>query len=292
MKYINKTYPKSLSTKQDLEDWKANYFHQGKTLKEICDDNAIKTGKIWKRLPDYLEQKLRAALHEEQNSACCYCGCELRKRKNERIIEHFKVKSQDRWNRMFDYNNLLLSCPGNKFKWHKTTHTDTWNQLATRYDTSSQKLKELNDDLDSPIDDKKIKIGHIAGRHNHHCDNFRGDLPMPDAINPVNLPDCIDRFTYKIKKDNPTDEVVIGMVTGNDADAITTIEVLNLNAEILIEFRDAAVKEARNLFEEICEEAEDSEQSIDEIAQQKLNEIAHLYVVYRAYLKNHIPNLV
>jgi mRNA-degrading endonuclease RelE of RelBE toxin-antitoxin system len=46
------------------------------------------------------------------------------------------------------------------------------------------------------------------------------------------------------------------------------------------------------LRDTLQEESDLLEQPIEAVAQQKLDGISHLYEVYRAYLKNHIPNLV
>lgn len=56
--------------------------------------------------------QLRTVLHKEQNGLCCYCNAK-NKVDHTSPIEHLEPREGDtRTERIFDYNNLLLSCNG------------------------------------------------------------------------------------------------------------------------------------------------------------------------------------
>ena len=270
MKYIDKS--NSSAAKNALDTWKANK----NGLKALCDDTSINPQKIWKKLPKPLENTLREALHKEQNSMCCYCGKELQKRKKERILEHFKPKSKDRWNRMFDYDNLLLSCHGNSFEWYQIKSTDSWESIGRNWSPEIlQDFKTLNNDIEFKAG-ANIKIGYIKGAANHHCDNFKDSHDMPLSINLTTLPDCIDRFKYVVIDDKIADE--IGFIKGNDSDAEKAIAVLNLNEKNLVEARKAIIKDTIDYIGNM------PDNDIEPI-QQYIAAQTHFYAVVRACFK-------
>jgi uncharacterized protein (TIGR02646 family) len=60
----------------------------------------------------YSTGQLRTVLHKEQNGLCCYCNSKIND-DHTSPIEHLEPREGDtQTDRIFDYNNLLLSCNG------------------------------------------------------------------------------------------------------------------------------------------------------------------------------------
>ncbi|MBK8624617.1 MAG: TIGR02646 family protein [Saprospiraceae bacterium] len=65
-----------------------------------------------KDVVNYSRAQLRAVLHNEQNGLCCYCNAKIED-DHTSPIEHLEPREGDTQSeRIFDYNNLLLSCNG------------------------------------------------------------------------------------------------------------------------------------------------------------------------------------
>lgn len=63
---------------------------------------------------DYSTKKLKAELLKEQNNLCCYCNAAI-ENDDKTTIEHLKPKEGTKNQHLiFDYDNLLASCDGNR----------------------------------------------------------------------------------------------------------------------------------------------------------------------------------
>jgi uncharacterized protein (TIGR02646 family) len=296
MKYIDKSGTKSLEGKAILDRWVAA---NTTTIQRLASQG--KTKDLWNK---FNKELIREHLHLEQDGLCCYCGRELINRIHHIIVEHFKLKSleaQNLYPYMFDYANLMLSCHGNRYEFYKVKNGDTWQSISLKSecrfrDNKLSKLKEMNPDTTILEQNGEPKIGALlivgfkSGKESLHCDNFRNDAPL--NISPTQELDCIDRFIYTVNKLNETGMMI--HKTG-DIHAEEAIKNLNLNAPVLIEDREAIVKEAIQLAGEISTEIEELEAtdraSILEIVKRNLLGVKHFYVVYRAYFKGDYPEL-
>lgn len=75
----------------------------------------------WTDLKKATKQVLRESLCKDQYYLCCYCGkkinpclCDGPNGENNVVIEHIFPRASNK-PKMFDYNNLLASCNGNKY---------------------------------------------------------------------------------------------------------------------------------------------------------------------------------
>jgi uncharacterized protein (TIGR02646 family) len=60
----------------------------------------------------YSKDQLRTTLHQEQFGLCCYCNAAI-KNEHSSPIDHLEPREGDtQTERIFDYNNLVLSCNG------------------------------------------------------------------------------------------------------------------------------------------------------------------------------------
>ena len=295
MKYIDKTGEKSLEGKAILDDWIANN-------QSIINQFSIQinTSGLWKQFDK--RKEILNYLLEEQGGLCCYCGCELTLMTHYIVIEHFKLKSlepQNKYPYMFDYDNLLLSCHGNKYVFYEVKNGDTWLSIASKSECTFtndkvEELKKMNPDIDlennEPKKGEKIIVGYTSGEDNHHCDNFRGEKQL--LVNPTQLPNCVDRFNYTVREKN--NKGGIKHLSG-DVNAEEAIKNLNLNAAILIRQRETIVEDAVNLLENISIELEANEttdrEEIVKVASKYLAGVKGFYVVYRAYFKEDFPEL-
>lgn len=301
MKYINKSGPESLKGKAILEAWVAENAMTIQTL-----SSQVKTADLWNEFDKAL---IKAYLHIEQNGLCCYCGRELINRVHHIIVEHFKLKSlepQNQYPNMFSYENLMLSCHGNKHSFYKVKSGDTWQSISLQPECSfgKDKLNELvrmNPDSTVHQQNGEPKLGELlivgantSGKNTLHCDNFRGNSSL--NISPTQDKNCIDRFVYTVNSlnENGTERGRVIHKTG-DIHTEEAIKNLNLNAPILVEDREAIVKEAIELAGEISAEIEEFEainrQDIIAIANRYLSGVKGFYVVYRAYFKDDFPEL-
>ncbi len=301
MKYIDKSGPESLIGKAILEEWVAT---NAATIQNLSLQG--KTSDLWNTFDKRL---IKEYLYIEQNGLCCYCGRLLVNQVHHIVMEHFKLKSLDQQNQypnMFSYDNLMLSCHGNKHHVYEVQNGDTWQSISLKPECrfTGNKLDELrkwNPDNTLRQENGEPKVGELLivgantnGKDTLHCDNFRGKLPL--NINPTQDVNCIDRFIYTVNSlnENGTERGRVIHKTG-DGQAEEAIKNLHLNAPILLEDREAIVKEAIQLAGEISAEIEAFEptnrQQIIDIANRYLSGIKGFYVVYRAYFKDDFPEL-
>ena len=265
MRHIDKTGQKSLEGKAIIDNWVIR--NQAK-IANLSAQEDPKSDQLWKMFRKK-KKDIQSYLLEEQNGLCCYCGCELTRRKHYIVIEHFKLKSERRnyqYPHIFDYTNLLLSCHGNKYKIYEVKSGDTWAEIAANKCTFNNnklhQLREMNPNVDlvdgEPKEGETLIVGFISGENNHHCDNFRGEKELP--INPTGLPNCIDRFVYTVKQEG--EEGHIKAAKNDDDDAILTIKNLNLQSEILIRKREQRVEDVRNLLDDISKLGLDNKEDL------------------------------
>lgn len=73
-------------------------------------DNGEKTHQWW-RLSDNQRDEIKSKLLQSQGNLCCYCECKINDANLH--IEHF-VERHDNPQRVYDYQNMLLSCEGDR----------------------------------------------------------------------------------------------------------------------------------------------------------------------------------
>ncbi len=78
--------------------------------KQLRIDNGEKTYQWW-RLTDNQRSEIKSKLQQSQGNLCCYCECRIDD--NNLHIEHFKER-HDNPNLVYDYQNMLLSCEGDR----------------------------------------------------------------------------------------------------------------------------------------------------------------------------------
>lgn len=259
MKFIDKSTPNSLDAARKLHGWRDSYRYgkqdfpqyQGLELSELCQKSDINGSYLFKIIPSKKKNNLRESLRKEQSALCCYCCQKLdvdkfeskEKELNEKLnfepIEHFLDKGTHPC-KAFNYENLLLSCRGNKqFKRYHFTRNDSKENIATQFQITVADLESENPNSSSwsfnHEDQIEIKLPQ-------HCDVAKEYKPI--VVNPAdsNQKDCWKRFVY-----NENGEI---LPKEGDKDAEKAIEVLKLNVTILKEGRKVAWKEAQNSYME------------------------------------------
>jgi len=77
------------------------------------DLNGTRSNNPEENVPDYSKEELRQALLEEQFYTCAYCECSILTNSTSLRIDHVLPREGDtESDRIFDYNNMVLSCPG------------------------------------------------------------------------------------------------------------------------------------------------------------------------------------
>ena len=204
MVFIDKTTTHSNESKARLEAWKVGFLHEGKTL-EVLYAEADQTGaELWVMLNQDVKDRLRDDLNLEQEDICCYCCQFLLLRAIK--IEHFLVKSAPDCvgeakvrafaQRVFNYDNLLLSCDGGEssqkpyeVKRKANGQLETKEDIAFRLDVTTELLDKLNPP-NTTIYSLGAKIKYTEGVH---CDTKKGNNPMP-IINPTTHLYCWQYF--------------------------------------------------------------------------------------------------
>ncbi len=253
MVFIDKTTSHSVESRNRLETWKT----QLDLARLYAEPN--QTGDALWNIEDFefqnVKDRLREDLNTEQGKICCYCcqGLELLRTK----IEHFLAKSApDRLDkeqafveRVFNYENLLLSCDGGErsqkpyeVKVNIYGNVQTRQEVADRLGVSVELLDKLNP---SATYRRGEKIKYTEGVH---CDAIKGKSVLP-IFNPT-IEDSYWRY-FELKPDgsisvNTTRETSIQQLAEN------TLTVLNLNESRLTDKRKTAWKK----FEETLIEQE------------------------------------
>ena len=206
MVFIDKTTTHSSDSKDRLEAWKTGFLHDGKPLSELYTEQNQTGDKLWDILNQDVKDRLRADLDTEQEDICCYC-CQSLAGKNTKI-EHFLVKSAPDCegenkirafaDRVFNYNNLLLSCDGGessqkpyevKRKYDGTLETK--QDIANNLKVTPELLDKLN--TSEIVYRLGTKIKYTEGVH---CDAHRGNNFTP-IINPTTERECWQFFEVK-----------------------------------------------------------------------------------------------
>jgi len=91
----------------EFEAWKK--FKPRTRFEDLQSSDSKEEGEF-----DYSTKKLKAELLKEQNNLCCYCNAAIKNDHNT-TIEHLKPKvGAKNQHLIFDYDNLLASCNGNR----------------------------------------------------------------------------------------------------------------------------------------------------------------------------------
>ena len=218
MIYIRKTQPP--------ESLPASYWEYIELEKQRIADNFEEHGRLSK-YPEYNFDKtqkkdLREQLYKEQRALCCYCmkiiEIDNQDTSKNATIEHFLPDSVFKEN-CADYFNLYLTCPN---------------------------LHKNEDEIEATSDEK-------------HCDKFKGNYLIPKFIgylhreNNGNVTKCEDFFqynangyilpsgSYKSLEDFKRNYENLGI---DEKAALLTIEILNLNAEVLRKERLEFIKDS------------------------------------------------
>ncbi len=206
MVFIDKTTPHSSDSKDRLEAWKAGFLHNEQPLSELYAEHNQTGDKLWAILNQDVKDRLREDLNTEQEGICCYC-CQALAAQNTKI-EHFLVKSapdcegEDKItafaDRVFNYDNLLLSCDGGEssqrsyeVKRKQDGTLQTKQDIATQLNVTTELLDRLNDS--ETVYNLGVKIKYTEGVH---CDTHRGNNFTP-IINPTTERGCWQYFEVK-----------------------------------------------------------------------------------------------
>ena len=101
MKKIQKS-----SSPAEFEAWIAN--------KAPTFPSYSNASKLWDKLKPKVKQALRTRLYEDQGGICCYCQSEIANDETS-VIEHLLPKSLNPLVYTFDFDNVILSCDGEKY---------------------------------------------------------------------------------------------------------------------------------------------------------------------------------
>lgn len=223
MKFIDKTNEAVQKKRERLIKWKKNFNEEkGRMPEDFYSE--VNGNKIWALLSNYPSinydlKVLAYDLWEEQGGICCYCGQAIPNPMSDEgnsksSIEHFDTKSandivnlDDRRkaiiSRVFNYNNLLLSCAGGgaettERKRKKDGTIETNQDMAVRMNLSLDIIEEFNPAFSNGLGEI-IKISD-----GKHCNVARGS-DKKKIVNPTDEiykhQDCWHLFEYKYPTD-------------------------------------------------------------------------------------------
>jgi uncharacterized protein (TIGR02646 family) len=273
MVFIDKSTQPSKDAKQRLENWKASFVcgstrnndgsinndYQGFTLGDFYDKAELGelTGtKIWKifgSLP-LIKAQLRGDLSIEQDHICCYCGQQLVLEKTR--IEHFLSKAKAFATRLFNYDNLLLSCDGTpegqsvQRLQFLQGRLETIEELSVRMSVTLETIEEYNIGIVQNYNDGKINTTKDIYLGRNHCDPYKGYIEDKlkrdiSIVNPTTHELCWQYFKVNnqgfISINETLDEQTKQL-------ALNSIYALNLNADELQKKRKNAWIEFEKLW--------------------------------------------
>lgn len=235
MIFIDKTTQHSQESKQRLENWSLSFRSNGENLEQLYAREGQTGTALWKRISRTVKKRLREDLSIEQDRICCYCGKRLTTLSR---IEHFLSKSNkaEFITRVFNYDNLLLSCEGEYFDklQYANGHLETLEAFAIRKNVTIDELEELNPNknLNSIGINDKIRFAK------DHCDPHKGNNEE-DIIDPTKHQNCWEYFNFDydggiVFNDKIEDETIKTLVKNS-------IRVLNLDTEELRRKRKKAL---------------------------------------------------
>jgi uncharacterized protein (TIGR02646 family) len=268
MVFIDKSTQHSQDSKKRLDDW-ANGFHfNGKSLEDLYSEEG-QTGKnLWNIFgmlhsdQATVKAQLRIDLKIEQEFICCYCGQELDKTR----IEHFLSKARDFKNRIFKYDNLILSCDGDPDEQsytnlqYKSGKLETLQELAIRKGVSIEIIETYNQGIVEKHENAEIKQNKKIYLSRDHCDPYKGyieDIENREIsiVNPTIFNSCWKYFKFDYDGGISFNDKI------NDATIKTLVEdsirVLNLDAEILRKKRKNALRSFIDELEIMLEHEQD-----------------------------------
>jgi hypothetical protein len=255
MVFIDKSTPHSTESKQRLEDWKKEFLLNGETLEQLYVKEGQKGSELWKIFRDEgfdVQEQLRKDLSTEQEHICCYCGQKL---KSETRIEHFLSKAKEFAKRVFNYDNLLLSCEGEIYDkvQYGIGKMETLQEFAERNKLTIKHIRGYN----SSKKLKNFKIGDKIYYGEYHCDPHKGQVEDKEKkeipiINPSQFKECWQYFTYDYNGAISVNNTAIKDNALKNL-AINAIRVLNLNAKELTEKRKKALTDFSDDWNNVAE---------------------------------------
>ena len=251
MVFIDKTTEHSHNSKQRLENWTISFRSHGENLEQLYAREGQTGTALWKRISRTVKKRLREDLSIEQDRICCYCGKRLTTLLR---IEHFLSKSNkaEFITRVFNYDNLLLSCEGEYSDTirYANGHLETLEEFAIRKNVTIDDLEELNPNknLNSIGINDKIRFAK------DHCDPHKGNNEE-DIIDPTKYQKCWEYFSFDydggIVFNDKIDNETIKTLVGN------SIRVLNLDNEKLKEERRNALNFFTDELQILIENSQD-----------------------------------
>jgi LysM repeat protein len=243
MIFIDKTTQHSQDSKQRLENWKINFRLNGETLEQLYVKEEQTGNVLWSKIRSNIKKRLRQDLSLEQAHICCYCGKRLA---IETRIEHFlsKSKKSEFHARVFNYDNLLLSCEGEYFDRIQSLsgRMETLVEFARRNNITTEELKEINPkktNWNSIEINEKLRFGRDC------CDPHKGQIEDKEKreiliINPTKHQNCWEYFKFNqdggiLFNDKIEDEKI-------KTEVENSIRVLNLDSKKLREKRLEALQ--------------------------------------------------
>jgi uncharacterized protein (TIGR02646 family) len=131
------------------------YFERQALSPSIQAQLDKKTSTNWNSLTDAQSKEIRAKLYVSQLAICAYCECRIINSPTESHIEHF-VERHDDNTMVFDYNNMLLSCEGDRQPIEKPEHPTTTAYRRANISCGFGKEKSRHKDING----KEIEIDY------------------------------------------------------------------------------------------------------------------------------------
>jgi len=264
-------YFEKMSNTQHLQLFNKWKEENADKIEEWINDSKKTGSHLWEELgktfgaekqteinPIDLRNKLEAALFEEQNGLCCYCGNSIERKKNtkldnweyrNRAIEHFDSKNKFK-GKTFEYTNLMLCCKDSQRMVEYEIGKSIKGVLINGFEEVSTLTKLPVPTIKShpknkALIEREIKKGDkIFVPNPPHCDDEKSKFDTKKEntiiINPCKDKELIDRLIFnefgEIRSEYTTDL--------KDTLIKNTLDVLALNCITLVESRRVKWKNA------------------------------------------------
>ena len=143
------------------------YFQRQALFPAIQEQLSGKTTQVF-LLSKSQRKEVVKQLMDSQKELCCYCECRIfvkdaQTRINGYHIEHFE-EQHEAPDRIFDYENMLLSCEGNK----NLTNSENQAQIPTSCGQGKEKDRHKGDKIDydlllNPINNVSALFSYLDG---------------------------------------------------------------------------------------------------------------------------------
>lgn len=175
-------------------------------LKDFKESDPRKDEFLEKHEYVFGKKDLRTALIKEQQYLCCYCCCRIENEGSKTKIEHFEPR-EEYGQRMFDYDNLHLACPGEPSK-----------EITIKSE-------------DGKLLKKRLRL---------HCDTSKGNkfekLIEGQIVKPISpLKKIGDEFVVDTAFQYVEGKIL--PIVDENKQAIYTIDLLNLNLPLIKDYR-------------------------------------------------------